>query len=337
VDSDLLNGMVNLGTTNCLGLCSEANIIIANTWENGRDNGTVSTSEWKKDVIINGAILTLGESFTFQDQNDALGGNLPWWYYSNGPTPDERGQIHLWGSLAQYRRGYVHRSNHYGTGYLKDYHYYNGLAQNPPPYFPYLPVDMTFSDEVLDFSEVEVGDTASQSLWAYNFCMDSINIESWGFSDPSFSGVLSGDSLLCANDSTMMNVYFHPQSAVEFEEQLTFFTDQGDYSIELIGEGTGTKINDEPTSVLLRDFNLLVARPNPFNHEVTIEFSVKSPKIVWISISDIDGREIYLNSYSCVSGINRIYWEPDDIASGLYLFHLQSNNSSAYGKLLYLK
>ena len=73
----------------------------------------------------------------------AYGGTLPFWYYSNGPYPDERGQIHLWGQVSQFRRGYVHRSNHgtggsNGTGYLKDYHYDERFYWDPPPFYPYL-------------------------------------------------------------------------------------------------------------------------------------------------------------------------------------------------------
>jgi hypothetical protein len=141
VDSNLRTGVIDSSTNNILGIMSESNILIKNTWENGRDNGTVQISEWQKDIIINGGIVALGQSFSFEDQNDVLtayGGTLPQWYYSNGPTPDERGQIHMWGQISQYRRGYVHRSNHGGSGYLKDYHYDERFYWDPPPFYPYL-------------------------------------------------------------------------------------------------------------------------------------------------------------------------------------------------------
>jgi hypothetical protein len=141
VDTINLNtGAIDSSTDNILGLMSESNVLIKNTWENGRDNGAASANNhWRKDIIINGGIVTLGESFSFEDQNDVLTapGLLPW-YYSNGSTPDNRGQIHLWGQISQYRRGYVHRSNHQSTGYLKDYHYDERFYWDPPPYYPYL-------------------------------------------------------------------------------------------------------------------------------------------------------------------------------------------------------
>jgi hypothetical protein len=107
-----------------LGLVSETRVIIANTWANGRENQFQG-----QDIIINAAIVALGDttgSFTFDQQNDT-------WDAYIGPSPDERGQIHLNGSVTQRFRGYVHRSNRGGTGYLKDYKYdYRFLTQRPP-------------------------------------------------------------------------------------------------------------------------------------------------------------------------------------------------------------
>ena len=42
-------------------MASEGNILIKNTLENGRDNGSIYTDPFRKDVIINGALLALGE------------------------------------------------------------------------------------------------------------------------------------------------------------------------------------------------------------------------------------------------------------------------------------
>jgi hypothetical protein len=118
------SGAVNPESTNLLGIVSEENIIIGNTWANGRENSAQGS-----DIIINAAMMALGESFTFEDQNDI-------WEIYQGPYPDERGSIRLWGSVVQKRRGYVHRSNHAGTGYGRDYHEDVRLMRTPPPCFP---------------------------------------------------------------------------------------------------------------------------------------------------------------------------------------------------------
>ncbi len=116
-----------------LGLISERNIIIKDTWANGRENGFRRYGALDIEhhsIVINAALLALGESFTFEHQNDD-------WEPYQGPDPwDERGIIHLKGSVAQYRRGYIHRSNHWGTGYSKDYRYDFRLEDQAPPWFP---------------------------------------------------------------------------------------------------------------------------------------------------------------------------------------------------------
>jgi hypothetical protein len=118
------NGEVNPESENLLGIVSEGDIIVADTPENGRDNSVQGSS-----IIINAAMTALGESFTFENQNDV-------WEYYQGPAPDDRGVIRLWGSVVQKRRGYVHRSNHGSTGYGKDYHYDYRLDEHPPPCYP---------------------------------------------------------------------------------------------------------------------------------------------------------------------------------------------------------
>ncbi len=114
-----------------LGLVSESNIIIKDNWYNGRENGFrthhEAAIEWHS-ITITAGMVALNQSFTFQHQNDD-------WEAYQGPTPDERGIIHLRGAVTQWRRGYVHRSNHIGTGYGKDYHYDFRFDERPPPFY----------------------------------------------------------------------------------------------------------------------------------------------------------------------------------------------------------
>jgi len=131
-DADPLNGRVDSSSTNYLGIISEQNVLIANTPANGRDHsaglGRQQTNPALTSVVITAAVVALGESYTFEDQNDV-------WDPYQGPDPDERGTMYIWGSLTQKRRGYVHRSNHMGTGYLKDYHYDSRFKRKRPPCF----------------------------------------------------------------------------------------------------------------------------------------------------------------------------------------------------------
>jgi len=340
-DSELHTGAVYPSTNNCLGLASEANILIANTFENGRDNGGgLPYNPWRRSVIINGAVLACGESFSFEDQNDdstVMGGQLPPWYYSNGTYPDERGYIHFWGTIAQYRKGYTHRSNHGGTGYLKDHHYYYGLRENPPPYFPYLPIEMSFSADSLDFGTVAYGDTASLELMLFNVSMDSINVLSCSYTDPAFSGSSIDDSLFCPNDSLEMTISFHPASSGDFNEWFILETDQGDYYIMLLGNCPEAGISEGDYEKQPNAFQFITAKPNPFNDRVALEFFAPENDVVKLTITDITGREVYYTASPCVPGLNRIHWQPEGQATGIYFYKIHNEKTFFTGKLLYLR
>ena len=84
----------------------------------------------------------------------------PVWPEGSGSIVFERGDLHVWGAIAQTRRGFIHRSgsdeynhppsmqglwdvenyhfdgNHSSTGYDKDYHFDNRLLVLQPPDFP---------------------------------------------------------------------------------------------------------------------------------------------------------------------------------------------------------
>ena len=117
-----------------LGLVSDRNIIIRDNERNGRGDGFRNYGPQSMDhhsITINGSLVALGESITFEHQNDE-------WEAYQGTWSDERGIIHHKGGRAQYRRDYLHRPNHgppRGTGYGKDWMYDHRLLTTGPPGF----------------------------------------------------------------------------------------------------------------------------------------------------------------------------------------------------------
>jgi len=108
LDSDA-NGVPNSGCDDMLGLISVDDVIVEDNSANAND------------VIIDAAILTLGDSFTVQN-------------YAWGPP---RGELTIHGSLSQKVRGPVGTFSWWGTtGYQKDYHYDPRFLDVPPPYYP---------------------------------------------------------------------------------------------------------------------------------------------------------------------------------------------------------
>ena len=347
--ADVINpvtGQVDSSTNNCLGLASEQNILIANTWENGRDDGgnLYPNDPWRNSVALNGAFLALGESFSFEDQNDVieLSGYVPEWYISNGSTPDERGEIHLWGTIAQYRRGYVHRANHgvgggMATGYLKDYHYYSGISENPPPYFPALEIELDFEDPYFDYEVIEEPGIFEVSMEVYNWSMDTIEVYGINASHPSFSGNMVPADTILPNDTALVTLTFEPDSNGYYEENVNIITNyEGDYSLPVYAWVTGLAVKGMEPPVP-GEFRLNRVFPNPFNSAAVFEFENSGRNDVEISIFDISGRTVHHEMVNFDSGTNYYTWEPDNFASGLYFFRVRSGADEVSGKLLYLR
>ncbi len=129
--SDRRNGWFeHEGFPHILGLVSDRNIIIKDNSRNGKENGWFEGGGWggRHSININGSLIALGGSFTFEHQNDDHD-------LYQGPEPDERGFVNLKGSVAQFRRGYLHRDNHGGTGYRMKYNMDVRLLRYGPPGF----------------------------------------------------------------------------------------------------------------------------------------------------------------------------------------------------------
>jgi hypothetical protein len=158
------------GTENVLGLIAGGSVIIANTRPNGaRDQ------QYGSDIKINAAIMAMyGGFISHYWQNtllnyhgavevtwngittviaDGRGGHRNYYHAQTGNAPnyngvftdnsDYRGYVNLWGSIVQYKRGYMLRNasgpynvNAPGVGYDKNYHYDWNLRIHRPPYYP---------------------------------------------------------------------------------------------------------------------------------------------------------------------------------------------------------
>ena len=75
------------------------------------------------------------------------------------------------------------------------------------------------------------------------------------------------------------------------------------------------------------DFGIINAYPNPFNPSINIEFSVPELSDAMIKVIGMDGRYIQtIASGVKPSGLYRLRWTPNNIATGMYLIQFQSGN-----------
>jgi len=147
-DSNPTTGAVAEGSQNRMGLLSGANIIVANTMPNGAMNGVFASH-----VKINAAMIAMDESFVIQYwQNSTAGYNFRDGSMIKGDNrgvrgsstgnSDIRGNVIIYGSVVQDKRGYLKRNTvgpyniFPGIGYDKDYHYDRNLRDFPPPEWP---------------------------------------------------------------------------------------------------------------------------------------------------------------------------------------------------------
>jgi len=151
------------GSENIMGLVSGANVIIANTRENGARNGIASGGN--DHINIHAHIIAFNESFVMHYwQNSSSYWNdwnvTDWQYgdpnttkadgnglrYGSQTTTDERGKIYLWGGIVQSFRGYMRRNctgpycdtsvNPFNIGMEKAYRWDDNLRCTRPPLYP---------------------------------------------------------------------------------------------------------------------------------------------------------------------------------------------------------
>ncbi len=143
-------GVVDEDNENMIFVLSHNNVIVSDTYENGRANGYPRCPDsTRRHITISAAIMALGNSFTIEHQNDE-GDDYIYCEIEEG-SRDLRGYIFLYGSLVQRKRGYVHRSNCRETGYYKQYLYDTRWFENPPPCIttPYTEINTILENDTL--------------------------------------------------------------------------------------------------------------------------------------------------------------------------------------------
>ena len=85
-------------------------------------------------------------------------------------------------------------------------------------------------------------------------------------------------------------------------------------------------------------FSLEQNYPNPFNPVTTISFTLPKDAFVSLKVYDLLGREVaILTSEQMTHGNHSIQWNANALASGIYLYCMQSDNILQTRKLVLLK
>ena len=85
-------------------------------------------------------------------------------------------------------------------------------------------------------------------------------------------------------------------------------------------------------------FRLEQNYPNPFNPSTTFAFSLPTHSSVTLTVYNLLGENVAtLFSGELDEGTHKLEWQPNDLASGLYLYRLRAGNQASMGKLILLK
>ncbi len=89
---------------------------------------------------------------------------------------------------------------------------------------------------------------------------------------------------------------------------------------------------------ILTKFSLSQNYPNPFNPSTTIQYSIAMSGHVTIKIFNLQGQEITtLVNEKKQAGEHEVHWNPVDLPSGVYLYHLQTEYFVETKKLVLLR
>jgi hypothetical protein len=327
VDADSLTGCTPPGSENFLMLASEKEIKIANTYANGRNNsngrGNAQTNRDSTSVVISAALYALGESFTFEQQNDPDSGYV---YQEpvGAPHVDDRGTLYVFGSLVEHRRGYFHRASNGSTGYLTHFRWDSrfryriapcGFDLDDTTHYP-------LQTDTLDFAGVPLG----QTVWdtAYVSHEGSVTLGSvitqepfWATRVPPFYA-----------SHFAIPVRFTPPHSGEFSRILQIIVTDHVYEIVLHGRGL-------PGGVPPLQMNI---SPNPFNLSTTIRYVIEQPGEMRITLYDVLGRiATQMNFGSVNAGEHSTRLDVSSLASGVYFVRLQTPGHALTQKILLLK
>jgi hypothetical protein len=152
-----------------------------------------------------------------------------------------------------------------------------------------------------------------------------------------------GDSADCLwyqpSETIDISICFSKGFGISYEfwqENMTFYH----YLIgaEINGEKYGDFVGIENIIQNPIEYKLLKSYPNPFNSQTTISYIIPEKSIVKIKIFDIKGNLIKtIKKKHNESGQYNVFWNPKNIASGVYIINLEANNISLSQRTLYLK
>ncbi len=171
-----------------------------------------------------------------------------------------------------------------------------------------------YTDNTSYIDSYKLRDAAGRGLWARTF--------------------MAEDSIFTAAEARLEE---WRETTPTAEAMLAFEASLAGYTLSILQKSRADLAAAEPERGIV-DFLLRQNYPNPFRGETTVEFDMLRECRISITIYNVLGQEVaVLLDRVRPIGNHRIIWNAEDLASGLYIIRLKSENSVATRKALLLK
>ncbi|MBU1095047.1 MAG: T9SS type A sorting domain-containing protein [Bacteroidetes bacterium] len=99
-----------------------------------------------------------------------------------------------------------------------------------------------------------------------------------------------------------------------------------------------TSVNENYNSISDLSFKLQQNYPNPFNPTTTIQYSIKNDGMVSLKVYNIIGQEVVslVNGFK-KAGYHQVNFDASKLASGVYIYQIQSGSFVSAKKMLLMK
>lgn len=184
------------------------------------------------------------------------------------------------------------------------------------------------------FDTTAVNSSSLSSLILTNKGNSALTIDSIRISSSAFS--FTPVALVPAFSSVELPLLFSPSVSGLSSGTLNIYSTAGLKQVPLTGfAGQTVNINDVSPELT---FSLSQNYPNPFNNSTVINFSLPAPQYVNLSLFDILGNKVLtINESYFTSGTHSVSFSSDQLASGIYIYRLQTENNAMARTLLLLK
>ncbi len=197
--------------------------------------------------------------------------------------------------------------------------------------------ELSTSTKLIAFDNLNIQSTSIDTLYITNQSYTVLNLDIESSNSSGFNLEFLTGSTLRPGDEAMMRIIFAPLEIIEYEGVIVIISEAGMDTVHLTGTGTALGIEDDPDA-LPDKITLFQNFPNPFNHATKIIFELTEYDNVKLSIYDMNGNlvQTLLNREMPV-GKHEIEWNAVDVASGFYIYSVESGNTVQNKKLILVK